>query len=629
MKKILLTAVALVIMSAAGFAESGETGTLTWTFDDGTLTISGTGEMPDYEYSWSAPWYSNRESITTVLIEDGVKSIGSDAFGYLQNLTSITIPNSVTSIGGWAFIECRRLASITLPSNLTSIGGWAFSYCRGLTSITIPSGVTNIGESVFHDCRALTDIQVEDGNTHFSSADGVLINNDEKTLIHYPAGKQDENYIVPSGVTSIGHKAFYDCRSLTSVVIPEGVTSIGEESFAHSKLKTVSIAKSVTLIDHWAFYSCQDLTDVTVFWDTPSDVTLSPKYTNDVFEGINKSAVFLHVPDGTTAAYQAIKTWKDFYGIDWTLLIELTVNAGALNPDFSTGIFSYSLIVPHDVEEIFLTAIPFEGSNSTVSGKGVQTLNTGKNIFEITVIASYGIKRNYTVTVFRLPEENYLLGLEGYTDKYTSMYLNVGNGTTKMDVITGRYLYYILQTGSFSGNLPLHFDLGNGITCERTVTVQSNSLYKITLDVSIDPDYPITVTTPYDNYGRPGTPYVKYTYYPWTIKASDGDHIIQSTETTVPGTPAAATVSDVTMEGSLTGISNVEKYSLRIYPNPVAESFYINGITTPTQVTVTDLGGRTVLTQKVNCNEPVAVGHLPKGVYIVRVNGTIVKLFKK
>jgi hypothetical protein len=75
--------------------------------------------------------------------------------------------------------------------------------------------------------------------------------------------------------------------------------------------------------------------------------------------------------------------------------------------------------------------------------------------------------------------------------------------------------------------------------------------------------------------------------------------------------------------------SPVAAGSVRIYPNPVAESFYIDGITAPTPITVTDLGGGTVLTQTVNGNEPVATGHLPKGVYIVGVNGKTVKVVKR
>jgi hypothetical protein len=90
----------------------------------------------------------------------------------------------------------------------------------------------------------------------------------------------------------------------------------------------------------------------------------------------------------------------------------------------------------------------------------------------------------------------------------------------------------------------------------------------------------------------------------------------------------AATVADIILEKSLTGIIPVEKASLRVYPNPVQESFRIEGITVPTQITVTDVSGKTVLQQTVKGDESISVGYLPKGVYLVRVSGTAAKIIK-
>jgi hypothetical protein len=616
----------------AQVVDSGETGDCTWTLTgtpgNYTLTIGGTGAMEDYRYSYDTPWSSYNSSITALIIEDGVTSIGKEAFYYFIGLTSLTLPNSVISIGSSAFGECRNLTSITLSKNLTNIGTIAFSYCRSLTSITIPESVTSIGDNVFYYCLSLAAIHVEDGNTHFSSDDGILINNDETTLLACPAAKTGD-YTIPDGVTSIEKQAFTN-SNLTSVIIPEGVTTIGEQAFWYSKLKNIRIAKSVTCINYHAFNECQDLTDITVYWNTPSEVTLSPEYpASDIFEGVNKSAVFLHVPASTEAAYQTNKTWKDFYGIDWTQLRGLTAGSGTLEPDFAPGIFSYRLIVPFDVESIVLSAIPFESSNSTVSGDGEKALNSGKNTFETTVTSSDGKTRNYTINVYRLWQpENYLLEWNSHTDKYTQAEITYSGGKLTTDIITGRYLYYTLQTGNFSGNLPLHFDLGNAVTCEHTVAVQPNSLYKITLDVSINSKNSLSVTTPYDAYGNPGKPYVEYSYRPWTVTALEGDVIILFTETTIPGTVTAATVSEVTLEGNSNGILPVEKASLRIYPNPVSESFRIEGITVPMQITVTDINGRSVFKKIISGNESIAVNHWAKGVYLVHVNGKTAKIIK-
>ena len=116
---------------------------LEWSLENGVLTITGTGEMYDYEYN-TIPWYEFAESVKSIVIEDGVISIGNNAFRGCSGLTSVTIPNSVTSIGERAFYGCSGLTSVTIPNSVTSIGGGAFSGCSGLTSVTIPNSVTTI-----------------------------------------------------------------------------------------------------------------------------------------------------------------------------------------------------------------------------------------------------------------------------------------------------------------------------------------------------------------------------------------------------------------------------------------------------------------------------------------------------
>ena len=116
---------------------------------DGTLTISGKGDMPDFV---RAPWYNEREKITNVVIKDGVTSIGSKAFLDCDFLASVTIPDSVTTIGDWAFNRCIGLTSVTIPDSVTSIGSYAFGNCSGLKSVTIGSGVTSVGSGAFCDC---------------------------------------------------------------------------------------------------------------------------------------------------------------------------------------------------------------------------------------------------------------------------------------------------------------------------------------------------------------------------------------------------------------------------------------------------------------------------------------------
>ena len=180
---------------------------LTWKLDaNGTLTISGTGAMKDYDYSDNLSPACNNSNVKKVVIEDDVTSIGAYAF-YDCSLTSITIPDSITSIGKYAFDGCSSLTSITIPSSITSIEDSAFSFCSSLTSITIPDSVTSIGNSAFDSCNSLTSITI------------------------------------PDSVTSIGEVAFSFCSSLPSITIPDSVTSIGESAFEDCiNLKTISLS---------------------------------------------------------------------------------------------------------------------------------------------------------------------------------------------------------------------------------------------------------------------------------------------------------------------------------------------------------------------------------------------------
>ena len=203
---------------------------LTWTLTaDGTLTISGTGAMKDYDYDNNrSPVYGN-SSVKKVVIEDGVTSIGNSAFDNCRRLTDITIPKSVTSIGNYAFYNCSSLTSITIPDSVTSIGDYAFFYCYQLTSITLSDSVTSIGDSAFSDCNSLTSITIPDSVTSIGewafSCCGLT------------------SITIPSSVTSIGRYAFYKCTGLTSITIPDSVTSIGDSAFSNcNSLKTISLS---------------------------------------------------------------------------------------------------------------------------------------------------------------------------------------------------------------------------------------------------------------------------------------------------------------------------------------------------------------------------------------------------
>jgi len=144
------------------------TNTITWELKESTLTIKGNGAMQDYS-PLNAPWYPQRMSIIAIIIEDGIESIGNNAFSMCSDLTSITISNSVTNIGKNAFECCDKLTSINIPNSVISIKTSAFFAC-GLTSVVIPNSVISIKRDTFACCKSLISITISDSITSIEDA---------------------------------------------------------------------------------------------------------------------------------------------------------------------------------------------------------------------------------------------------------------------------------------------------------------------------------------------------------------------------------------------------------------------------------------------------------------------------
>ena len=256
-----------------GSTYSGSCGDdLTWTLDaDGLLTISGTGDMTDFDFDNDTPWSGYRSSIKEILLEPGVTSIGNVAFYDCENLTEVTIPASVSKIGILAFDMCQILPSITIPEGVTTIGADAFSYCSSLESVTIPASVTFIGQAAFSlptnafsSCNKLTAIEVSPDNPSFRSIDGVLFSKDGKRIVAFPGGLGG-TYVIPAGVTDVGEASFEGCSKLTGVTFPTGVTCINDRAFSFcSDLTSVSIPAGVTNLGDMAFSCCFKLTSASI-----------------------------------------------------------------------------------------------------------------------------------------------------------------------------------------------------------------------------------------------------------------------------------------------------------------------------------------------------------------------------
>lgn len=290
------------LLVRAGEEDTPTSGTcgenLTWELDleTGTLTISGTGDMKDYEqvyngdadysFSSSSPW-SNCDDIKSVIIESGVTSIGKCAFVGCKNLSGILIPNSINDIGVLAFRNCNGLTSISIPDSVSVINPDTFAYCSNLTSISIPNSITGIGWGAFRGCKSL------------------------------------ENIIIPQSVVLyIGESAFGDCSSLTSVIIPQGITRIGDKTFSGCyNLTNIMLPKSIDEIDWYAFENCDSLTDI---YYAGSEYEWSnieiDSFRNDALlnatihynsTGPDSGDTGTTIPDGRTTAVKYLTSWDE------------------------------------------------------------------------------------------------------------------------------------------------------------------------------------------------------------------------------------------------------------------------------------------------------------------------------
>ena len=232
---------------------------LDWHYSNGTLYITGTGNMDDY--SWNgAPWYDIRNEIKAVVFEDGIVSIGSYAFFECSNLVRIVFVNSLKVINDNAFMYCYNLPSLILPDSVEYIGKSIIYRCKQLTEIHLPSSLMGMGESFAGECPKLKTITIASDNKFYSVIDGVLFGTSMRELICHPADLNDITYSIPDTVFTICTYAFAENEKLISIMIPDSVTSIKACAFSGcTNLRQITIPDSVTELEHYAFHDCKSL----------------------------------------------------------------------------------------------------------------------------------------------------------------------------------------------------------------------------------------------------------------------------------------------------------------------------------------------------------------------------------
>ena len=219
---------------------------LNWSYEDGALTIDGTGAMYNYDdtVAGSAPWHWLTDEITTVELSSEITSIGNYAFADLLKLNSVTIPEKVTTIGSHAFKGCKSLKSIVIPDTVRMIGEYAF-YKAGLQSVTISSNIMLIPTGAFAE-NDLRNVTIPSGIVQINS--NAFASNPNLWKVTFP-----------SSLGSIGDCAFANCR-INEIVLPDGLRSIGEGAFINNKtVWGIKFPDSVTNIGARAFADCTAL----------------------------------------------------------------------------------------------------------------------------------------------------------------------------------------------------------------------------------------------------------------------------------------------------------------------------------------------------------------------------------
>ena len=461
---------------------SGECGdNLAWTLDDqGTLTVSGTGPIPSYDYR-STPWYDYRNQVTAVIIENGVTAIGSNAFFNMPQISSLTIPNSVTQIGDTAFYYSRNLAELSLPDGITAIGYEAFTgsaffdnadnweddvlYCGkyllsvqdSVTALSIKSGTLCVADRALNDAqvkelsipaslrnigkgnlaaRRLSSLTVDRFNSVYFLESDILYSRSDMSVLRCLTSASG-SIVIPDGVVSIAPSAFAYCQQITSVTIPDSVTQIGDSAFSQcTSLTSVVIPDGVTALESSVFSGCTKLTAVTI----PDSVTALGSYAFSNCEGLTS----VTIPGGVTSigrsAFSSCKSLSsvtipgsvteiaDYTFNNCTGLTSITIPGSVTK--IGDQAFYYctsltSITIPDSVTEIGDRAFNCCRSLTSVAiGAGVTTLGTDvfgscPKLTGITVAAGNSALRAVSNVLFSKDGTELLLCPQTKTGAYT------------------------------------------------------------------------------------------------------------------------------------------------------------------------------------------------------------------
>lgn len=375
MTAVILPAFRVDVFAATKPRETYFCGDLRYTFSDedydgafDTLTIQGYGPMPTFKTSGddAAPWRVQKNNITSVIIEDGVKSIGANAFYEFTYLEEISVPNSVKSIGKGAFYKCSSLESIKIPYGVDTIENSSFGGCYALESVTIPETVTIIDKMAFCYCLNLKNINFKGNEIEIIEAAAF-------------SGCGFKEFDIPDGVVTVKENAFNGCKNLEAISFPGSVKTIGTK-----------VLSNCPELDE-VYFNCK------IPLDYDEDWGFDEKY-------FRKEHTYV---SGTCVRCGRDENEKTIEKNDWDIVaadIDLSLNGSTVNVEMN----SKDTTVPYEVfralegRRIDFVAKTDTGFVWSVNGRDVYSpkkvnlgVKTVKNEIPTSVIRRYSVDDNY------------------------------------------------------------------------------------------------------------------------------------------------------------------------------------------------------------------------------------------
>ncbi len=418
---------------------------------DGTLTFSGNGAIP--AGSESSPWYAFKDATASIVIGDGITSVGAKAFFGFTNVRSVSIGADVASIGSKAFAYCESLASLEIPGKVKTVGGYAF-YHGGIKNLVMDKGVKTIGEGAFQGCplehvvfaSGINKIGTgafsgcafydADGKTRLNptpsllsgytfdgspsklvlvtkfvkgftftkgslkySVTSSLASDRQLAVVGYSGSPSD--LVIPARVkttagyfpvTSIGTKAFYGCETLRSVDLGN-VSTIGAKAFARcTSLETLEIGESVKTVSQYAFYGCTALEALDVFGNgTRIDTSAFSECKNLTRVSFSGSGISI----GTNSFYNSVGLADlDLTGVSAIGYKAFPYCNGIVSltvPGTVESIESYAFFKCMDLSELVISKGVKDIGKSAFSGCGnITSIDFGSTVSSIGKNAFYG-----------------------------------------------------------------------------------------------------------------------------------------------------------------------------------------------------------------------------------------------